>query len=158
MEWRDIPGWEAEYQISDEGLVRRKILTYRNRYRAAVLAKQLPSGYWQVWLGGRSGRNHYIHRLVAFAFIGPAPSDHHEIAHWDGDKGNNRVANLRWATRVENTEDKRRQDAHPKLTLERVQKIRARLANHSRSAIAREFGVSPVMISKIALGKAWAGA
>ena len=136
------------------GNVRRKTLTYRNRYSDVVPQKALPSGYKQVWLGGRNGKNHYVHRLVAFAFIGPPPSDRHQVAHWDGSKANNSVANLRWATSSENNRDQRRLNAHPKLTQSQINAIRDRKIE-AASALAREFGVSYSHIRRIQRGIMW---
>jgi hypothetical protein len=153
-DWRDIAGYGGEYQVNENGSVRRKTLTYRNRYSEVVSQKTLPSGYKVVWLGGRDGQNHYVHRLVAFAFIGPPPSDLHQVAHWDGDKAHNSVANLRWATRSENNRDQRRLDAHPKLTQAQVNEIRKR-SNESSTVLAREFGVWHTHIRRIIRGVMW---
>ena len=44
-----------------------------------------------------------VHRLVAFAFLGPPPSVHQKfVNHKDLDKGNNAVDNLEWVSCVEN--------------------------------------------------------
>jgi len=153
-DWRDIAGYDGEYQVDENGNVRRKTLTYRNRFSEVVRQKALPSGYKQVWLGGRDGENHYVHRLVAFAFLGPPPSDRHQVAHWDGDKANNSVANLRWATRSENNRDQRRLDAHPKLKQWQVLEIRER-RDESSTALSREFGVNPSHIRRIIRGEMW---
>jgi len=154
-EWRDIAGWEDQYKVSDDGLIHRKILTYRNKYNPVVLKRATHAGYLQVWLGGQSGRNHYVHRLVAFAFIGPPPSDRHEIAHGDGSKTNNHWTNLRWATRGENTADKRLHNAHPKLTQVKVDEIRRR-ANEKPSDLAKEFGVVHSHILRVIRREQWA--
>jgi hypothetical protein len=153
-DWRDIAGYDGEYQVDEHGNVRRRTLTYRNRYSAVVRPKTIASGYRAVWLGGRDGKNHYVHRLVAFAFLGPPPSDLHQIAHWDGDKTHNSVANLRWATRSENNRDQRRLDAHPKLTQRQVESIRSRSAESS-TVLGREFGVQPSHVRRIIRGIMW---
>lgn len=57
-------------------------------------------GYLYIRLG-RGGKNYYIHRLVAEAFI-PNPDNLPEVDHIDTDKSNNRVENLRWVTREGN--------------------------------------------------------
>ena len=151
-DWRDIAGYDGEYQVDENGNVRRKTLTYRNRFSSVVLQKTGPTGYKRVWLGDRrDGLDHYVHRLVAFAFLGPPPSDRHQVAHWDGDKAHNSVANLRWATRSENNHDQRRLDAHPKLTQKQVNEIRTR-HDESSTALGKEFGVYPSHIRRIIYG------
>jgi hypothetical protein len=79
------------------------------RYRGCVL-KPTPtsSGYQSIKLRGR-GR--YVHRLMLEAFVGPCPTGH-QAAHCDGDRHNNVLTNLRWATRKENEADKLRHGTH----------------------------------------------
>ena len=43
-----------------------------------------------------------IHRIVATAFHGEAPTKEHVVDHIDSNKQNNRPDNLRWVTRLEN--------------------------------------------------------
>jgi hypothetical protein len=79
-----------------------------------------------------------INRLVATVFIGPPPSRVHQSAHWDGNKINNRLSNIRWATPQENSDDKLRHgtvyqgDKHDRaiLTAKKVLLIRSLHANH----------------------------
>ena len=48
-------------------------------------------------------RTEYVHRLVAFAFLGPPPSSQRtHVHHKDGDKENNAVSNLEYVTPAEN--------------------------------------------------------
>ena len=63
-------------------------------------------GYWEAQyrsasaLGHRSER---VHRLVAFAFLGPPPSSERlHVNHKDGDKQNNAAYNLEYVTPAEN--------------------------------------------------------
>lgn len=43
-----------------------------------------------------------VHRIVATAFLGPAPSKQHVVDHIDTNRQNNRPENLRWLTKLEN--------------------------------------------------------
>jgi hypothetical protein len=61
------------------------------------------SGYRSAKLGRAA--QVYVHHLVLEAFVGPRPAGR-QAAHGDGDKANNVVTNLRWATRKENEGDK----------------------------------------------------
>ena len=43
-----------------------------------------------------------VHRVVALAFHGEAPSEKYIVDHIDTNRRNNRAENLRWITRLEN--------------------------------------------------------
>lgn len=68
-----------------------------------MLSLQLtPKGYLRVQLVKQdTKKNHMVHRLVAMAFLDNA-NNRPEVNHLDGDKTNNSVANLEWATCSEN--------------------------------------------------------
>lgn len=63
-----------------------------------------------VWtFGNQNATNRYmyfggerVHRIVATAFHGEAPSDQHVVDHIDTNRCNNRPENLRWLTKLEN--------------------------------------------------------
>lgn len=61
-------------------------------------ARVSKNGYLRVII---NGKDYYIHRLVANAFI-PNEDNKLELDHINGNKKDNRVENLRWVTRVEN--------------------------------------------------------
>ena len=61
------------------------------------------------WTFGETITNGYacfcgerVHRIVATAFLGEAPSKQHVVDHLDTNRQNNRPENLRWLTRLEN--------------------------------------------------------
>ena len=53
-----------------------------------------------------NGKNYRKHRIIALQFI-PNPENKPEVDHIDGDRKNNRIENLRWATRSENNSNKK---------------------------------------------------
>ncbi len=62
------------------------------------------NGYLYCSLVGQDGsKKHALHRLVATAFLGPAPGPNDVPNHIDEDKTNNVAANLCWVTRTENS-------------------------------------------------------
>lgn len=64
-------------------------------------------GYRRVCLrSGGVDKNHYVHALVALAFLGPRPVGYH-VDHIDFDKLNNRPSNLRYLTALENSTRRR---------------------------------------------------
>jgi hypothetical protein len=110
--WKDIPGFEGRYQVSDQGRVRSmpRLQRYllRNGQEAfrktaeRVLAQQVTnSGYPLVHLYLDNDRSALtVHSLVARAFL-PAPTGE-TVNHKNGVKTDNRAENLEWATYSEN--------------------------------------------------------
>lgn len=101
--WKDIKGFEGQYQISNTGKVRS--IVFRNntaeRERIKILTPtDNGNGYLIVRL---RGKNYYIHRLVASAFI---DRDHDGLVvnHKDYNRKNNDVNNLEWITQKQNIE------------------------------------------------------
>lgn len=105
--WKDIPGYEESYQVSNLGRVKSLA---KNRGRGIgycvderIIKHSVNSrGYCNVVLckNGKT-QTFSMHRLVAENFI-ENPSMFTEVDHKDRNKQNNRVDNLRWVTRVDN--------------------------------------------------------
>lgn len=91
--WKDIPGYLG-YQVSNYGRVRSP--------RQVLKPREHTHGYHRVSLSlNGKETDHYVHRLVADAFI-PKVKGKTEVNHIDGDKANNCVENLEWADRSVN--------------------------------------------------------
>ena len=103
-EWRPVVGYEGRYDVSNIGSVRSLWHKTGRRKRPYALKPSIHSFGYPVATLRKDGvsKKIRIYRLVALAFIGPAPTPKHEVAHNDGDPSNSNVTNLRWATRKEN--------------------------------------------------------
>lgn len=103
-EWRSVEGWP--YEVSNEGRVRRASSARGGFFGVGRIVAQVtsPTGYRTVslWVDGKMRRAR-VHQLVAAAFVGPRPGPAWGVNHKDGDKTNNRPANLEWVTSQENT-------------------------------------------------------
>jgi hypothetical protein len=87
------------YFVRDNGAVYRRHRSDRRR-----------SSFDETWTFGRLEKSsgymhigpHFVHRIVAFAFLGSPPSERHVVDHIDTNGTNNRADNLRWVTRLDN--------------------------------------------------------
>lgn len=96
--WKDIPGYEGYYKISDIGNV---MMFYHNHWVEKSQYKT-SCGYMYVTLRSNGKRkNCGVHRLVAEVFV-DGYFDGAEVNHKDLDKCNNCCENLEWVTHSEN--------------------------------------------------------
>ena len=110
-EWRDIPGYESFYQVSNLGNVRSI------RFNKVRNMKSWDShGYRAVELCINNNRYTVrVHQLVALAFI-PNPENKPEVNHKDRNRSNNNVENLEWVTQSENVAHAYRNGVKPRPT------------------------------------------
>jgi len=99
-EWRKIEGHDR-YEISVEG-----VRSYKNSNRGLreiprMMKCWIQDGYLHIRL---DGKNYSFHRLLAIAFI-PNPENKQFIDHINRNPLDNRLENLRWATREENQQN-----------------------------------------------------
>lgn len=103
--WRNIPGYEGIYLISDLGNVKRLPIILHGRFykeKLLTICHNTGTGYDFVCLRKNdSDKNFSVHRLVAQVFI-PNPNNYSDVNHIDGNKQNNSVENLEWCTRSQN--------------------------------------------------------
>ena len=84
---------------SETGLLHWK---EKGRGRRSTVGNVMDIGYLRVWIGSkRAGRSYQVHRLIWLLVTGRWPKG--EIDHIDGDRANNRWANLRRAAHFENS-------------------------------------------------------
>lgn len=162
--WKDIPGYEGMYRVSDMGRVEslHRVITRSNgtswTIRAKILKPYLHKGYWGVNLCNDSGHRFTdIHLLVALAFLGPRPGGYH-THHKDGDKTNNNVENLEYKQLEEHHSHHVRGSKHP---LSKIDEETARQVKHlmaqkvKRSEIVARTGVSVHIIKDIQRERTW---
>lgn len=180
--WHPIAGFEGRYDVSDQGHVRSWFASGgRPRQQPHVLKGLASSGYRRVTLtNGELRRVENVNILVLEAFVGPRPQrtgDVFDCRHLDGDRANNRLSNLAWGTRKENSADTVRHGRKPtgddhwshqhpekvrrgehhhnaRFSDEVVAEVRRRvLAGEGPTAVGREFGMSGVHAMRIARGQ-----
>lgn len=109
--WKDIPGYEDYYQVSNLGRVKGLTRKVKNRNGFSIIKenhlKQTLSlrGYYVVGLFNNSkGKTMNVHQLVSMAFLGHKPDGTFKLIvdHIDNDKLNNRVENLQIISQREN--------------------------------------------------------
>lgn len=103
---RDIPGYEGKYAVTEDG----SVWSYPNlaRKTGAFLKLNISTtGYYYVSLSIKSMIKKFkVHRLVALTYI-PNPDNKITVNHKDGNKLNNCINNLEWATQAENNQHAR---------------------------------------------------
>lgn len=114
-EWKEIPGYQGLYEISNLGRVKsleRTIVYPPSKFypngRTRVLKEKFLTpcvdgkGYQfvQLFINGKF-RSKKVHRLVAEAFI-PNINNFEQVNHKDENKKNNSVDNLEWCTLIYN--------------------------------------------------------
>lgn len=162
---REFPG----YGISSNGKVWRITKPHdgigaRRKVPYEISPGSNPSGYKIVTMvkdGKSYGRS--VHRLVLEAFVGPCPPMC-QGAHNDGNKLNNNVSNLRWASASDNQADRTKHGTHmwgqhnPRTVLADTDIPFIRSYPHSRHAasfLAAHYGVKHAVISKIRNHETW---
>lgn len=160
--WKRIEGF-SRYRVSDKGRV-------LNVWTDKILKINTKPKYSQVGLVNDEGITKclLVHRLVAQAFI-PNPDNKPTVNHKNGDKHDNDVDNLEWATQQENVNhafetglknfgNTPRGSKHgtAKLTDIDIMYIRKRVANgESQNSLAKEYQLTIGAVNQIIQGTTW---
>lgn len=163
-QWKPVSGY-PDYEISSYGNVisilngERKIMNVGGRSRSN-------NGYRIVsLLKDKKRKNRSVHSLVMEAFGPPKYAENQLIRHLDGDPGNNRLDNLEWGSKVDNSFDdlghgKRRAcEKHPmrKLTKEQVIEMRNayKEGRGNTNTLAKQYGIHFSTAARIICGRSW---
>ena len=145
--WIKIDGY-PNYSVSDAGRVRN------DKFNRILAHRLLNTGYISVMLFSRGkGKQYYIHRLVATAFI----SNHEnkpQVNHINCIKDDNRVENLEWNTHAENMIHARANVKYKhKISTEDVTNIKLLYTQgYTKKAIADKYNVHRSYVGKILNG------
>lgn len=163
--WRNVVGYEDLYQVSNLGRVKR-IKSGQGAVIGKILRQGITGGYSFVRLSRETKVSmFYVHRLVAFAFLGQPLTPEHEVNHINSIRNDNRVENLEWVTSSQNKKHAFKYgfgdhsgEKHPmaKLTWEKVWHIRELLKEGLlQREIASLYGVDTNTIGKIHRQESW---
>ena len=168
-QWKPVNGLPM-YEVSSFGRVRR---ISRPPYRVGIGRAKIgvlrggigKQGYRKVTL--RSSPTHkvvgVVHRLVAQHFLSN-PSLKPQVNHLDGDKVNNNVDNLTWATNRENARHAAslgllptKHQSKPRLAREVVREIRRHFKGRygELTHLAKKYGVTRNCVRNIVNHVAW---
>ena len=167
--WKDIPGYEGLYKISNLG----NIISIHNDYRPnkgerPIKNIKMKIGYLSVGLSKNFVKKRfYVHRLVMLAFCGECKDDE-EVNHKDGNKANPSLENLEYITHSRNVQHGVSvlgkkfcgrigvDNWNTRFTENQIFEIRKRITEGEKhSKIARDYGVSSAAIYAIAKRKSW---
>ena len=163
--WKDIPGYEGSYQVSDMGRVRsvdrcvKAKASTRTRAHTRISkgvllnpGRNTKYGHVTVSLGRRNSIN--VHRLVMLAFVGPCP-ENKEVLHGNCDATDNRIVNLSYGTRSDNNIDSSKAGKR-KLNPEKVIALRAMLEyGIPQRTVAKHFSIAPSTVAQVKKGTTW---
>jgi len=177
--WKPIVGYEQHYEVSNLGRVKSKAVFIPHTgnwteegYIKKIKIKNLHInryGYLHVKLCKYGQcKHHLVHRLVGMAFL-PEPNKKLQINHIDGNKLNNCVTNLEWATSKENmahawqtgliNADHMQGSRHPKAKITEDDVVVIRNLYQSKLATKQElsdkYGLSVASISDILYKRTW---
>lgn len=161
--WRDIPGYEGLYSVSDMGRVK----SYKRIKSGKIMRQQTRKNHPYLMLQLRKDKlyKHFlVHRLVAMAFLAN-DSNLPEVNHRDCNARNNSLKNLEWISSSDNTkhsfthgkaDHRGEKNSNAKLNESIVLDIRNKHdIGYSYSKIADMFNISKSTVAYIIQGKTW---
>lgn len=113
-EWRDIDFTEGIYQVSNLGRVKSIERVIQQGSRLVTLKERILKQHYSEKVKGLmikicckslgiNSKGCYVNRLVAFAFLNSPLDNENDVIHINHNDKDNRLFNLKWSTRLENT-------------------------------------------------------
>lgn len=172
-QWCSIPGYEQWYSASTFGRIRRDKASAGTTAGHILTGHQDGRGYLHVFLSKEGvARTRRIHQLIAITFLGLPPDGMPTVNHIDGNKSNNYIVNLEYASHKRQSEHAFRlglrkpnfstqsgeHNNASKLTESIVNTARIRYASGgvTQSQLAREYGVNATTMHLALASKTWA--
>jgi hypothetical protein len=170
--WKDIPGYENKYQVSNHGrfksLSRIMLMRGKHPYMSKdviVIGGYNKYGYHTIGLRKENlapKKTFIAHRIVAQVFI-PNPENKPQVNHINGVKADNRVENLEWNTASENAIHAYNNKLmvgriginNPQSKLTELDIIEIRKSNIQQKDLAIIYKVSRAVICRIKKRKGW---
>ena len=152
-----------KYEISNRGRVKSFANDKKN---GRIIKGSDVNGYRSIMVRFDGGlvQSYYVHRLVAQYFLKKEKDDQYYVIHFDYDKKNNDIYNLRWVNEQELIDHN---NANPAVIKKRTtgyklneSKVRAikRLLKGNKTrlyVIAKRFGISHTQLNRIRSGENW---
>jgi hypothetical protein len=149
--WLPVKGYEGVYSVSDLGRVRRDAPNRNGKPPMCSYGYNV-NGYRQIMIRKVC---HYLHRLVAQAFLGDPPTPRHEVNHKNGNRTDNRVANLEWVTHSENVRHTRYVLGRYHTSLDYAEMHRLRALGWTQRRIANALGCCQSHVSEVLKPTHW---
>jgi NUMOD4 motif/HNH endonuclease len=173
--WRDVPGFEEKYRVSDRGRVKSLARTTIDKHGVhrkipTKIMKATPQKVDRPSLTvglRKDDQYHYflVHRLVLFAFVGPCPEGMEACHFPDRNPSNNNLSNLRWDTPKSNqgdrvihkTDNRGIRNPRVRFTEAQILEIRRLCAEKklTQTQIAEMFGTKQSTINSIYMRYNW---
>lgn len=172
--WKDLPirfksSLRKKYAVSNHG----RVVSYTHEIKDGnLLNGSTVEGYTVINVKPNDTfQSLYLHREIAKLFLPKTGRNYKYVIHLDHDKKNNRVKNLRWATKEEMEahqqkspakiaykERQRNRTTGLKLNTTKVRSIKRMLGAPDRKTmkqIASQFGISEMQLYRIKKGENW---